>query len=159
MPRYQHASYAGESVVLENPQLRLEVHKRLTGWGWGEIYARDGAFMAVLDHFGELMLRDQEVPMRLEAGEYRREDGPFGQRLIFPVKSLIMKEKLRGTSFEPWINYPLDLHVMEGEVSLTLDPRRPILSSLVSAGGQGQPVRALHPRPVAEGRAGCVRRG
>jgi hypothetical protein len=80
------------------------------------------------------MLRDQEIPMRLEAPEVKQEIGDFsdipgrgGQRLTLAVKSLIIKEKLRGTSFEPWLNYPLDLHCMEGEVTITLPANRPIL--------------------------------
>jgi hypothetical protein len=127
MPTYKHATYAGETVVLENPALRLEMHKRVTGWGWGEIYTPQGKCMGILDHLGELMLRDQEIPMRLEAPEVRRAAGDFGQRLVFQVQSLIVKDKLRGTSFEPWMNYPLDLHCMVGEVTITLDPEQPLL--------------------------------
>ncbi len=127
MPAYKHASYAGESLTLNNTRLRLEIHKRRTGWGWGEIFTARGKFMAVLDHFGELLLRDQEVPMRLEAAQYRRESHASGERLIFPVKSLIMKDLLRGTSFEPWINYPLGLHCLEGEVTITLAADRPVI--------------------------------
>lgn len=127
MPAYQHASYAGESITLQNAHVRLDIHKRRTGWGWGELYTPGGALIAVLDHLGEILLRDQEVPMRLEADSYRRESGAFGERLIFPVKSLIMKDKLRGTSFEPWINYPLDIHCLEGETIITLAPDRPVI--------------------------------
>ena len=96
MPKYKNASYAGETITLENTHLRLELFKRRTGWGWGELYSASGKFMAVLEHFGELMLRDQEIPMRLEAEEYKRERGEFGERLTFKVASLIMKDKLRG---------------------------------------------------------------
>ena len=127
MPIYQHASYAGETITLQNAHLRLEMHKRLTGWGWGEVLTPSGKCMAVLDHLGELLLRDQEIPMRLEAEGFTREEGEFGQRLRFAVKSLIVQEKLRGTSFEPWINYPLALHCMVGEVSITLAPDQPLL--------------------------------
>ena len=127
MPKYKNASYAGETITLENTHLRLELFKRRTGWGWGELYSASGKFMAVLEHFGELMLRDQEIPMRLEAQEFSREQGEFGERLTFKVASLIMKDKLRGTSFESWINYPLDLHCLEGEVGITLEPDAPVL--------------------------------
>jgi hypothetical protein len=37
MPRYQHASDARESACLENPFLKIEMRKRLTGWGWKEL--------------------------------------------------------------------------------------------------------------------------
>ncbi len=127
MPQYQRASYGGETITLENPHMRVDVHKRLTGWGWGEVYNGKNEFIAVLDHLGEIMLRDQEIPMRLEAEDVQREEGPDGQTLVFQVRSLIVQEKLRGTSFENWINYPLEQHVMEGQVTLRLEPDRPIL--------------------------------
>jgi len=38
MLAYQHASYANESVVQENAHLRLEMDRRLSGWGWGEVH-------------------------------------------------------------------------------------------------------------------------
>src|ERR1044071_5034498 len=50
MPLYKHASYAGETIQLQNPGIRLDFHKRLTGWGWGEIFNAQGEFIAVLDH-------------------------------------------------------------------------------------------------------------
>ncbi len=127
MPKHKHASYANETITLENAHIRLELFKRRTGWGWGELFSASGKFMAVLDHFGELMLRDQEIPMRLEAQDYRREQGEFGERLVFKVASLVMKDKLRGTSFESWINYPLEQHCLEGEVTITLEPNAPVL--------------------------------
>ncbi len=127
MPKYKHASDANETITLENAHLRLELFKRRTGWGWGELFSASGKFMAVLEHFGELMLRDQEIPMRLEAQDYRREQGEFGERLVFTVRSLIMKDKLRGTSFESWINYPLELHCLEGEVTIRLEPNAAVL--------------------------------
>ncbi len=127
MPRYQHASYGGESVTLQNNHLRLDVYKRLTGWGWGELSDQSGRFIAVLDHLGELLLRDQEIPMRLEAQSYEQRSVPSGQQLIFHVESLLIKEKLRGTSFENWINYPLTEHAMRGVVTITLDADVPIL--------------------------------
>ncbi|MCQ6561064.1 hypothetical protein [Paenibacillus mendelii] len=122
MPSYRHAAYAGESIVIENDGMRLEIHKRPTGWGWGEIYSPDGKFAAVIEHFGELMLRDQEMPMRLEADTIERESGAFGERLTLRVKSLVVQDKLRGTSFDSWIRYPFQEPCMEGEVVLTLPP-------------------------------------
>ncbi|MCL5999478.1 MAG: hypothetical protein M1546_25950, partial [Chloroflexi bacterium] len=50
-----------------------------------------------------------------------------GECLTFSVASVIIKEKLRGTSFENWINYPLTDHCMTGEVTITLDKDAPIL--------------------------------
>jgi hypothetical protein len=127
VPIYKQGSYGGETISLENDHLRLEMHKRLTGWGWGEIYKAGGECVAVLDHLGEILLRDQEIPMRLEAQEVHRDSGPEGETLTFEVASLIVREKLKGTSFEPWMNYPLDQHILEGTVKVTLAPDKPLI--------------------------------
>ena len=79
---------------------RVDVHKRLTGWGWAELFTPQGKCMGVLEHLGELMLRDQEIPMRLEAETYERAQNNEGETITFNVKSLIVKDKLKGTSFE-----------------------------------------------------------
>lgn len=127
MPLFRRASYSGDTLVLENPFIRFEMHKRLTGWGWGEIFTPDGRCMGVLEHLGEILLRDQEIPMRLEADEVRQETTPEGRRLVFVVKSLIVKEKLKNTSFEPWLNYPLEKHCATGEVTITLPHDKPLV--------------------------------
>lgn len=127
MPGYKHASFGGETITLENKHMRLDMHKRICGWGWGEIYSPSGKFMAVLDHLGEIMLRDQDIPMRLEADSVSRESGDFGDRLVFHVKSTVVQEKLKGTSFEGWMRYPFDQYALEGEVTLTLAPDEPVL--------------------------------
>ena len=75
MPKYREATYGGETVVLENQHVRLEVHKRRTGWGWGELYVPDGQggmrFYAVLEHLAELDAEGLPHALRLEAGEYK----------------------------------------------------------------------------------------
>lgn len=53
MPHYHGAAYAGESIVLSNERMCVEVCKRVTGWGWAEIMSADGQFMAVLDRKNE----------------------------------------------------------------------------------------------------------
>lgn len=128
MPSYQQASYGGETVSLQNNHLCVNIYKRLTGWGWAELFTPQGKCMGVLEHLGELMLRDQEIPMRLEAEGYQRTQDGDGETLTFKVKSLIVKDKLKGTSFESWLHYPLDVHCMVGEVSLTLMSDAPHLT-------------------------------
>ena len=86
MPVYQHATYANETISLKIDRMRLDMHKRVTGWGWVEIFTPQGKCMGVLDHLGELMLRDQEIPMRLQADEYHWRSGEFGERLRFRSK-------------------------------------------------------------------------
>ena len=89
MPRYRDATYGGETVTLANPFLRLEVHKRLTGWGWGELFVLSGQgekFVAVLEHLAEAHCDGQPYPLRLEAKEYRLEQTDCGQTLSFTVQ-------------------------------------------------------------------------
>jgi hypothetical protein len=44
----------------------------------------------------------------------------------FPVKSVVVREELRGTSFENWMSYPLAHPCLVGEVTVTLSPDRPL---------------------------------
>jgi hypothetical protein len=88
-PRSKDAACGGQSVRLENPAIRLEVHALISGWGWAELPTPAGELMAVLDHFGEaepVGVPDPVMPLRLEGAEYRCEKGPFGQRLLFSVR-------------------------------------------------------------------------
>ena len=72
-PRYPHASYADETLTLENAHLRLDVHKRMTGWGWGEIYTETGKLMGVFLPPS----REEQVRRGEELLLYQREDGAF----------------------------------------------------------------------------------
>ena len=90
MPSYRHATYAGESLTLANDHLRLDVHRRVTGWGWVEVFTAGGRLLGVLDHFGEILLRDQEIPMRLEAASIEQGSGESGQFVRAEVASLIV---------------------------------------------------------------------
>ncbi|MBM7568779.1 hypothetical protein [Paenibacillus sacheonensis] len=127
MPQYKQGSYGGESVSIANDHVRVDVHKRLTGWGWAEIFTADGRFMGVLEHFGELLLRDQEIPIRMESSTWERDVSDSGESLVFQVKALNVQQMLRGTSFDSWIQYPFDAALMEGEVKLTLLKDDPVL--------------------------------
>ena len=158
MPIYQHAAYSGETIILDNGTIRLEMHKRPTGWGWGEIFSASGKCIGVLDHLGELMLRDQEIPMRLEAGEVVREKKAAGEVLTFKVESSIVKEKLKGTSFEPWLNYPLDLHCMTGEVTITMPPKGGVIFLSYRLLSQANQYAALCARAMAQGGRRHLRR-
>lgn len=59
-------------MTLRSGDVTLQLFKRTTGWGWGELVGADGTFLGVLDHFGELELRDVPVPMRLEVEDLNR---------------------------------------------------------------------------------------
>jgi len=89
MPVYRDAVYGGETVILENRYLRLEIHKRLTGWGWGELFVVDNnqqyKFMAVLEYLAEADISGFPHPLRLEAKEYKLEKFDDRQELSFEV--------------------------------------------------------------------------
>ncbi|MCE5258050.1 MAG: hypothetical protein LLG44_03205, partial [Chloroflexi bacterium] len=85
------AAYGGETVVLENAHIRLEVHKRVTGWGWGELFlpgpsGKPERLYAVIEHLAEAWVEGQPYPMRLEAKEYTLAESPEGKQLTFAVK-------------------------------------------------------------------------
>ncbi|MEC3880039.1 hypothetical protein [Parapedobacter sp. 10938] len=126
-PAYQRTSYTGESTVLENAFVQLKIFKRIDGWAWGELSTASGKMMGVLDHLGEIMLRDQDIPMRLTADTFRRTSGPEGESIHFDVKSIVVREKLEGTSFEEWMRYPFTEPCLVGEVTLTLLSDQPVV--------------------------------
>ena len=126
-PLYKRASYANESIELKNNFTQLKMFKRIDGWGWGEIYTSSGKLMAVIDHLGEVMIRDQDIPMRLTADSFQRKSGPDGESLLFKVKAVVVKDKLKGTSFEEWMKYPFSEPCLVGEVTITLSKNKPLL--------------------------------
>jgi len=127
MRQYRGATYGGESVTLENDRLRLEVHKRVTGWAWGEIYTPQGKLVAVLDHLGELKVEGIDFPLRLEAETCESVASPGQRGLRFQVQNMNVHELVQGTSFERWVKYPIERSVMEGTVTFWLDDDAPLL--------------------------------
>jgi len=126
-PAYKRASYSKEHIELKNSHLQFIMFRRINGWGWGELYSADGKLMAVLDHLGELMLRDQDIPMRFEAESVERINGKDGESLVFKVKSVVARDNLNGTSFDQWMHYPFSEPAITGEVTLTLAPDKPLI--------------------------------
>ncbi|NLV73702.1 MAG: hypothetical protein GXY52_03305 [Chloroflexi bacterium] len=120
MPRYRDAAYGGETVVLKNAHLRLEVHKRITGWGWGELYVPDGSggmrFFAVLEHLGELSAEGLPHALRLESTSYTSEREGNCTRLRFAV---------RTQEVEPSGKHFGNESPIEGEVVLSLADDEP----------------------------------
>lgn len=123
MPRYMDAAYGGETVVLENPHVRLEVHKRRTGWGWGELFVPDGEggwrFYAVLEHLAELDAEGLPHPLRLEAPTYEQNTVDGTQELRFAV---------RTQEIEPPDAYYGNESPVAGTVVLTLRDDEAIIS-------------------------------
>jgi len=126
-PNYKRTNYANQSVLLKNDKIQLQMFRRIGGWGWGEISTGSGKFMAVLDHLGEIMLRDQDIPMRFEAENVERISGEKGEGLVFKVKSVVASKNLKGTSFEEWMSYPFTEPAVTGEVTLTLAKDKPLI--------------------------------
>ena len=83
--------------------------------------------MAVMDHLGELMIRDQDIPMRFEADSVSRVRTDDGESLVFNVKSVVVREMLKGTSFDNWMHYPYGEPAITGTVTITVT--RILLSS------------------------------
>lgn len=124
-PRYRKASSDGQYTIQENCAVRLVWFRRLGGWGFCEIYTPEGRLLAVLDHLGEVLVRDQEIPMRLEADTYRLEETESSIDMVFDVKSTVVQKLLDGTSFAPWMHYPFTRPVLTGTVRVSLDRVRP----------------------------------
>lgn len=126
-PKYQRTNYANQSILLKNEQVHFQLFRRIGGWGWGEISTPSGKLMAVLDHLGEIMLRDQDIPMRFEAENVIRNSDERGESLVFTVKSVVARNNLKGTSFEEWMSYPFTEPAITGEVTLTLAKDQPLI--------------------------------
>jgi len=89
-PVFRDAAYGGESIVLGNDNLKLVIHKRINGWGWGELYVPDeqgkmNKLMAILEYFGEVDVVGHHYPLRLDADSYELIETNEEQKLIFPV--------------------------------------------------------------------------
>lgn len=126
-PNFKRTSHTGESVVLKNDHITFNFYKRFLGWGWGEIITPSGKMMGVLEHFGELMLHDQDIPVRFVADSFTRKKEGDQESLVFEVKSVVVRDVLEGTSFDNWMVYPFTEPAIEGKVTFTLSPSSPLV--------------------------------
>ena len=127
VPQFKQSSYAGEATTLANDRIALDFFKRIKGWGWGEIRTPSGKLMAVLDHLGEIMILDQDIPMRLEADTVVRRADAEGESLVFDVRSVVVRDMLQGTSFDNWMHYPYTEPALTGTVTVTLEKDSPFV--------------------------------
>lgn len=123
MPRYHDAVFGGASVSLENRFLRFEMYKRLTGWGWGELYVPGPSgkldrFFAVLEHLAEVDLEGLPHPLRLEASTYQLTSDSTGQTLVFEVQ--LQKVEAPDKTYEGG-------SALKGLVTLRLPTDEPVL--------------------------------
>lgn len=126
-PLLKQASYSGESISLKNNFVEFNFYKRYLGWGWAELLTPSGRMMGVLEHLGEIKLRDQDIPMRLVSKSYSKTSTDEGERIEFDVQSVVVREVLEGTSFDNWMVYPYAEPVLKGKVIITLVPNSSIL--------------------------------
>ncbi|MDD3109005.1 MAG: hypothetical protein PHV49_07360, partial [Alistipes sp.] len=127
-PHYKHSSYVNESITLKNSKITLNFFKRIKGWGWAEIETPEGKLMAVMDHLGELMIRDQDIPMRFEADSVDYTQEGDSERLTFKVRAVVVREMLQGTSFDNWMHYPYNEPAIVGTVTVTLPKDSPFVT-------------------------------
>lgn len=120
-PNFKRTSYSGESVSIGNEFIKLNFHKRIKGWGWGEVYTPSGEMMAVLEHLGEIKLQNQDIPVRFVAESYSKHKTLKGEELIFEVASVVVRNILKGTSFENWMAYPVSEPAIKGTVTFSID--------------------------------------
>lgn len=123
-PQFRGAAYGGESFVMTSGDVRLSLFRRTTGWGWGELIGADQRLLGVLDHLGEVAVRDAVVPMRLEADTVERSQTADGRdRARFGVASVTTADALAGSSFERWVGVPFAGPLLSGDVVIEADGR------------------------------------
>ena len=133
MPRYTNATHAGETKILRNDYMRVEVHNRKTGWAWVEIYTNDDKLMGVMPYLGAL--QDNEggsrgnmaAFRRLESPGVREESGEQGDSLIFDVHALTNYDLARG-SFVEYMSDKNESSPLTGTIRLTLARDKGVLT-------------------------------
>ena len=65
--------------------------------------------------------------MRLEADSVSRVSTPEGESLVFRVKSVVVRDMLKGTSFDNWMHYPLAEPAITGVVTIALENDSPFV--------------------------------
>ncbi len=123
MSNYRDATYGGQTITLENQYLYLQIHKRLTGWGWGELFmpgpeGKPDKFVAVLEHLGEVDIAGLSHSLRLEASDYNLDKTGKDQRLTFEVQPQEMEAPNRAFNGKP---------ALKGTVTLTLPNDEPMI--------------------------------
>ena len=124
MPKYTGATWAGQTKVLENKFMRVEVHNRKTGWAYVEFYTPDGKLMGVLPYLGSV--QDNVGGPRGNMASFRRIESETveevhddsGDSFIFDVHALTFKEIAKGSFVE--FMAPPEVPLLKGKITLTL---------------------------------------
>lgn len=132
MPTYTNATYGGKSHILQNDQIRVEVHNRETGWAWVEIYTPENKLMGVMPYLGGVEDNpggergNAAIFRRLESPDVQEEHTDLGDSLLFHVHSLTSHDLAKG-SFVEYMTDPNEHPLMQGTIRLTLEHSRPVL--------------------------------
>ncbi len=124
MPHYTNAAWAGETRVLENDFVRIEVHNRKTGWAFVEFYTKNGKLMGVLPYLASVQDNaggprgNLASFRRVESNEVQEEHTDDADSLIFNVHALSFAEITKG-SFVEFLT-PSEAPLLLGTVRLTL---------------------------------------
>ena len=106
MPKYKGATWGGESRVLENDFMRVEVHNRKTGWAYVEFYTKAGKLMGVLPYLASVQDNaggprgNMAAFRRVESQEVKEEHTEDADSLIFDVHALTFAELAKGSFVE-----------------------------------------------------------
>ncbi len=116
-PVFKDAAYGGESVVLGNKNLKIVFHRRINGWGWGELYTPDSQgkinkLMGILEYFGEVDVVGHHYPLRLDGETYELTETENGQKISFDLELQLPQE--------PWMRWD-NYRCMEGKAEFELD--------------------------------------
>ena len=124
MPKYSNATYAGETKVLENVYMRVEVHNRKTGWAYVEFYTPEGKLMGVLPYLASVQDNvggprgNMATFRRVESQEVKEEHTETGDSLIFEAHALTYGELAKGSFVE--FMAPPEMPLLQGTIKLTL---------------------------------------
>lgn len=124
MPRYTGATWAGETKILENKFMRVEVHNRKTGWAYVEFYTPSGKLMGVLPYLASVQDNaggprgNMASFRRVEAQEVREEHTQDADALIFEAHALTFSELAKGSFVE--FMAPPEIPLLKGTIKLTL---------------------------------------
>ena len=127
MPKYTGATWGGESRVLENDFMRVEVHNRKTGWAYVEFYTKAGKLMGTLPYLASVQdnaggPRGNMASFRwVESQEVKEEHTDDADSLIFDVHALTFAELAKGSFVE--FMAPPEAPLLKGTIRMTLPKR------------------------------------
>ncbi len=124
MPKYTGAAWAGETKVLENRFMRVEVHNRKTGWTYVEFYTPEKKLMGVLPYLASVQDNaggprgNMATFRRVESQDVLEEHTDEADALIFDVHALTYGELAKGSFVE--FMAPPEVPLLKGTIKLTL---------------------------------------